>query len=138
MSDLSNPKFAKRDGLLVDFDSRRFYNAIWKAMVATAAREGREADPDEIGGLCQDLTQHVTQQLTLNNGHAPILLETIQDMVERALMEAGQHSVAKQYILYREDHTQRRTQSRNIRPEDVQAFLENRHYCATDLELFQT
>ena len=65
MLDLTNLKIVKRDGALIDFDSRRIYNAIWKATVATAAREGREVDADQVGELCQDLTQRVTQQVKI-------------------------------------------------------------------------
>ena len=42
-------------------------------------------------------------------------IEDIQDQVELALMRAGEHNVARAYVLYREDRSRERTRLRQMR-----------------------
>lgn len=120
----------KRDGTLLDFDSKRILNAIYKAMHATG--EGSEAE-----------AQAVTNQVVLEleeikrkyKNFTPSV-EGIQDTVEKNLILAGYAMTAKGYILYREKHSQLRQQRQHI-PERVRKLHdESRQYFRNPLSEF--
>ena len=83
----------KRDGHLQDFDANKIQAAIFKAAVA-------------VGGTDEDLSGRLTDEVVriLNvrfDGATPDI-ESVQDVVEKVLIEAGHAKTAKAYILYRE------------------------------------
>jgi ribonucleoside-triphosphate reductase len=82
-------KIRKRDGRVVPFDSGRIASAIYKAGCAVGKH-------DEA--LANKLTEEVVAKL--EPGTLPTV-EEIQDLVEQVLIEHGQASTAKAYILYR-------------------------------------
>lgn len=87
------PKIRKRDGRIVRFRAEKIEDAIFKAM--TANRK-----PD------RELAERITSMIVLKvarrfKGKIPSV-EDVQDIVEETLMENGQASVAKAYILYRQ------------------------------------
>ena len=43
-------------------------------------------------------------------------IEDIQDQVELALMRAGEHNVARAYVLYREERAKERARERQAQP----------------------
>jgi ribonucleoside-triphosphate reductase len=89
----------KRDGTVVSFEKKKIADAIFKAIKSVGGEDRLLAD---------ELAESVT--LCLNKNHAGTVpdIETIQDLVERVLIEMGQAETAKAYILYREKRAQLR------------------------------
>ena len=83
-------KVVKRDGKIVDFDMQKIVNAVRKANAAVPEEQRIE------DGRIQDIAEYVKRH---NRGR--LLVEDIQDMVERQLQEAGRYDLAKAYIIYR-------------------------------------
>ena len=90
----------KRDGSVVPFTPERITNAIYRAAVAVDGRDKQRAE---------NLSAQVVTALeeTVPEGQYPNI-ETIQDMVEKVLIENGHARVAKAYILYREERARQR------------------------------
>lgn len=87
-------KIKKRDGRIVDFDSNKIAEAIWKAAKA-------------IGGKDRALSVKLAEQVveTLEKQLKPDEIpsvEQVQDIVEKILIENGHARTAKAYILYRQ------------------------------------
>jgi uridine kinase len=93
----------KRSGAIVPFNQERITNAIYRAAVA-------------VGGRDKDRAQWLSDQAVLMleetcpPGHTPHI-EEIQDVVEKVLIENGHATVAKGYILYRDEQNRRRQES---------------------------
>lgn len=84
----------KRNGATQEFDANRIFNAIRKA-----AEETQEFGESELAAI----TDTVVRRLDEEQGNGKIItIETIQDEVERALMESRFYKTAKAYIVYRE------------------------------------
>ncbi|NLV83007.1 MAG: ribonucleoside triphosphate reductase, partial [Spirochaetales bacterium] len=84
-------KVVKRDGQVVFCDGQKIADAIAKAAAATGENIDSAAIAHEI--LIQLSLKEETQ----------VGVETIQDMVEQALIRIGAADTAKAYILYREN-----------------------------------
>ena len=90
----------KRSGAIVPFNPERITNAIYRAAVAVGGRDRETA---------RTLTLQVVKILEENTAPDQIpTVEEIQDIVEKVLIENGHASVAKAYILYREERARRR------------------------------
>ncbi|MCD6206025.1 MAG: ribonucleoside triphosphate reductase [Candidatus Marinimicrobia bacterium] len=111
---LTIPKITKRNGVVVDFDSRKIYNAILKAGQATA----------EFGfDIAHQLTAEVLQDLQASpNGHI-INVEEIQDSVEMILLRSHFKKTAKAYILYRDQHSKLREISSRHNADLIDQYL---------------
>ena len=83
-------KVQKRTGQIVDFDLEKIENAIKKAFDSKQV----EYDPT--------IVESVDKLISLTYTNVPVSVETIQDYVERALMQFGYYDIAKTFILYRE------------------------------------
>ncbi len=86
----------KRDGRQDEFDQLKITSAIGKAFKAAGTFKTEEV---------QRLSDKVVSYLDLfykQGGHPSV--EIVQDLVEKILMEEGYTSIAKAYILYREQH----------------------------------
>ena len=83
----------KRDGSTERFSLDKIMNAIIKAF-------GSIGEPIDLGRLSKILSR-----LDIHNG---ITVEEIQNEVEVALMQEGYYKVAKNFILYRQQHTEDR------------------------------
>jgi ribonucleoside-diphosphate reductase alpha chain len=99
-------KVRKRDGRIVDFDSSKITNAIFKAFEAVG-------EPDFK--LAKELTEKVIERLKerLSSEEIP-QVEQIQDIVEQVLVEEGKAKVAKAYILYRQKRAEIRREKQQI------------------------
>ncbi|MDD5111924.1 MAG: vitamin B12-dependent ribonucleotide reductase [Candidatus Altiarchaeota archaeon] len=87
-------KIRKRDGRIVKFKLEKISDAIHKAAVSVGIDDIKAAEK---------LAGRVEKELDRKyDGHAIPGVEEIQDVVERVLMEAGDASTAKAYILYRQ------------------------------------
>jgi len=94
----------KREGDVVPFHPEKITEAVFKATLATA--QGDRATAEHIS------TQVVSiLNITCRDGRIPTV-EEVQDLVEQMLIEGGHASVAKAYILYREQHAQLRESRR--------------------------
>jgi len=87
-------KIRKRDGRIVDFDSNKIAEAIWKAAKAIGGKDRK---------LSVKLAEQVVETLEkqLKPGEIPSV-EQVQDIVEKTLIENGHARTAKAYILYRQ------------------------------------
>lgn len=99
----------KRNGQRETYCADKIKNAIQKAFASTGTEIAQDA-------LAQVLTQVERETCAL----AAPSVEQIQDAVERALMQHGYYQEAKNYILYREERSRRRTHRRSI----VESFRE--------------
>ncbi|WP_238335287.1 ribonucleoside-diphosphate reductase subunit alpha [Kribbella amoyensis] len=102
----------RRDGGSTSFDQTKISVALSKAFLAV---EGPEAGGSHrVRDLVVELTERVVAALTSRgDARRSVQVEDIQDQVELALMRAGEHQVARAYVLYREERTKART------PEDA-------------------
>lgn len=83
-------KVIKRDGTTVGFDSTKIMLAVEKANTAVEAAERvTQADITAIANYVEGRNKD------------RLLVEDIQDMVERQLMDLGKFELAKTYIIYR-------------------------------------
>ena len=83
-------KVIKRDGTTVDFDPQKIVVAIEKANAAVEEQcRISESKIKEIAAYVQ------------GKNRPRLLVEDIQDIVERQLQEAGKFDLAKAYIIYR-------------------------------------
>ncbi len=90
-------KIKKRDGRVVKFDSNKIAEAAWKAAKAVGMKDK---------SLAVRLADQVVKELEkqLKPGEIPSV-EQVQDLVEKTLIQNGQASLAKAYILYRQKRT---------------------------------
>jgi len=110
---LADRKFTvrKRDGRLVDFDETRIYLAIEQAFRADVGLQSDDMVTDAVAADAQRVTDAVVERCLSRAVQGEALeIESIQDVVEKRLMEDFS-TVAKRYILYREQ----RRKSRVIR-----------------------
>ncbi|MBI2836551.1 MAG: adenosylcobalamin-dependent ribonucleoside-diphosphate reductase [Chloroflexi bacterium] len=95
----------KRDGSIVPFDAGKIETAIYKALVATGI-DKRE--------LAANLCRRVVELLEQRVGDDLPTVEGVQDIVEEVLMTGGYPSVAKAYVLYREQRAEVRRLKQTI------------------------
>jgi len=101
----------KRDGRRAPFDPQRIRRALQAAFRAERGVSGDEPLPKAAAAQVDVLATEVVawcRQQDLTGEGDRLHVEAIQDEVERALMRAGEHAVARRYILYREAHAQER------------------------------
>ena len=85
----------KRDGNMVAFDKNKIIVAIQKAMLEVNINTDR----------AYDITEKVLDKISDKN---EISIEEIQDIIEETLIEKNYPTVAKAYILYREERKRKR------------------------------
>jgi ribonucleoside-diphosphate reductase alpha chain len=97
----------KRNGTVVAYTDDKITVAITKAFLAVEG--GTAAASSRIHETVARLTEQVstTFKRRMPSG-GTIHIEEIQDQVELALMRAGEHKVARDYVIYREARTQER------------------------------
>lgn len=97
----------KRNGTVVPYDESKIAIAIAKAFLAveggTAAASSRIRET--VASLGEQITATFTRRMPSGG---TIHIEDIQDQVELVLMRAGEHKVARDYVLYREEHARLR------------------------------
>jgi anaerobic ribonucleoside-triphosphate reductase len=96
---LTNMEIMKRDGRREPFFPKKITQAIFKAANACGGSDYRRAE--ELSRQVVELIRQQYDQIIPD-------VETVQDMVEKVLIENGHAKTAKAYILYRE-------QRKNIR-----------------------
>lgn len=101
----------KRNGTIAPYDADRIATAMKKAFIAV---EGDTADhSDRVHDIAVNLTTNITAALHKRwHTGGTIHIENIQDLVELELMRAGEHKVARSYVLYREKRNEERRQEK--------------------------
>ena len=115
LSSNSNPskatlKVIKRDGSAMSFNPDKIAIAMTKAFLAVEG--GRAAESSRVHDLVQNLTTQIFEILNRRLSKSGVVhIEEIQDQVELSLMRAGEHAVARDYVLYRESRKKVREQN---------------------------
>ena len=96
----------KRSGQRVNYDRKKIFNAI------TGANRDASTPSDKLSAEdVERVTDSVEQAIAENE---IIGVEAIQDQVEKSLMAHGFYDVAKQFIVYRQKHAQRREAQKRL------------------------
>lgn len=104
----------RRNGTAVNYDDTKIAAALTSAFMVV------EGDQAAASNRIRELIHHLVTTITTDfKRRAPssgqiIHIETIQDKVELALMRAGEHLVAREYVLYREERRKLREQQQAI------------------------
>ncbi|MCY0871286.1 MAG: ATP cone domain-containing protein [Acidithiobacillus caldus] len=99
-ADLGRYRVIRRNGSVVPFDASKIQVAMTKAFLAVDGGTG--AASARVRDLVGRLTAQVVETLERRQpGGGTLHIEDIQDQVELALMRAGEHEVARAYVLYR-------------------------------------
>src|SRR5690554_2918510 len=97
----------KRNGTVVPFDDSKIAVAVTKAFLAVEG--GTAAASSRVHETVANLTKQInaTFMRRMPSG-GTVHIEDIQDQVELVLMRAGEHKIARDYVLYREEHARLR------------------------------
>jgi ribonucleoside-diphosphate reductase alpha chain len=101
----------KRNGTVVPFDASKIAIAMTKAFLAVEG--GTAAASTRVRETVDNLTKQITATFKrrMPSG-GTIHIEDIQDQVELTLMRAGEQKIARDYVLYREEHARLRAAKR--------------------------
>ena len=94
----------KREGDIVPFDADKITEAVFKAF--KSVEEGDRSKAERVSEQVVSILG-----ITCRDGRIPTV-EEVQDLVEKMLIENGHVSVAKAYILYRDQHAKLRESRR--------------------------
>lgn len=100
-------KVIRRNGQVTDFDGGKIHVALTKAFLDVEGLSA--AGSARIHDTVKQLTEQVVAGLFRRMPDGGMLhIEDIQDQVELALMRAGEHKIARSYVLYREERSRLR------------------------------
>ena len=106
-------KVIRRNGSVVGFEPTKISIAMTKAFIAVNGGQG--AASARVREQVTRLTENVVNALMRRQPSGGTFhIEDIQDQVELALMRAGEHNVARAYVLYREDRAKERARQREV------------------------
>jgi len=109
-------KVIRRNGAVVGFEPAKIAIALTKAFIAVNGGTG--AASARVREQVAQLSSAVVKALVRRQpAGGTFHIEDIQDQVELALMRAGEHNVARAYVLYREDRARERARQRDSQPE---------------------
>ncbi|KZX56810.1 ribonucleotide-diphosphate reductase subunit alpha [Halioglobus sp. HI00S01] len=110
----------KRNGTVVPFEGSKIAVAITKAFLAVEG--GTAAASSRIHETVAKLTDQVaaTFKRRMPSG-GTIHIEDIQDQVELSLMRAGEHKIARDYVIYREEQARKRAAKASLSQETQEA-----------------
>lgn len=131
----------KRNGTVVPYSDDKISVAVTKAFLAVEG--GHAAASTRIHEMVVSLTEQIsgTFKRRMPSG-GTIHIEEIQDQVELALMRSGEHKVARDYVLYREQRAQIRAEksekpSTTINHPGINVTLEDGSVQALDMQRIQ-
>ena len=111
-AELENCTVVKRDGQLVPFRRSRIFRAIELALRATNTIAPSAPLPQNLYSIAQQVTTEVVEAVAVEAAKgACVTVEGIQDTVEVKLMQAELYDVARNYIIYRDEHKAARDDS---------------------------
>src|SRR6185436_5215533 len=114
VSEYTEYKVIRRNGAVVGFEPAKISVAMTKAFLAVTGGTG--AASARVREQVARLTDAVVQALVRRQPSGGTFhIEDIQDQVELALMRAGEHNVARAYVLYREERSKERAKQRQAR-----------------------
>ena len=104
-------KVIRRNGSVVAFEPSKIAIAMTKAFIAVNGGQGAASARvrEQVGNLTQ---AGVNALMRRQPSGGTFHIEDIQDQVELALMRAGEHNVARAYVLYREERAKERARQR--------------------------
>jgi ribonucleoside-diphosphate reductase alpha chain len=109
-------KVIRRNGAVVAFEPAKISIAMTKAFIAVNGGTG--AASARVREQVAKLTEAVVAALMRRQPSGGTFhIEDIQDQVELALMRAGEHNVARAYVLYREERARARAREREAQHE---------------------
>ena len=118
-SEYAEYRVIRRNGAVVGFEPAKISVAVTKAFLAVNGGTG--AASARVREQVANLTQAVVQALVRRQPSGGTFhIEDIQDQVELALMRAGEHNVARAYVLYREDRARERAKQRQAQQATAQ------------------
>ena len=104
-SELQEFTVVKRNGSLVPFRRKRIYHALEAAFRDTKKVPKNDPLPEELSQIVEETMHHVMEKLSeFATKGTCLTVEGIQDIVEVSLMDQGHHDVARDYIIYRDQH----------------------------------
>ena len=106
MEKLKVKQIKKREGDIVPFEPDKITEAVFKAF--KAVEEGHREEAEHLSGQLVSILE-----ITCRDGRVP-MVEEVQDLVEKILVENGYAKAAKAYILYRDQHAKLRESRRLI------------------------
>lgn len=87
-------KIIKRNGTVVDFDSSKIYNAMYKA--ANSVYVVSDDLADNLGRIARSIETQLRE-----NGTDEVTISMVQALVEEKLLTNGYIHIAEHYISYR-------------------------------------
>ena len=111
-------KVIRRNGAVVGFEPAKISIAMTKAFLAVNGGTGAASARvrEQVGRLTQSVVHAlVRRQPSGGTFH----IEDIQDQVELALMRAGEHNIARSYVLYRDERAKERAKQRQAQQPDA-------------------
>jgi len=115
----------KRDGRTAEFNVGKITDAVEKAFTASGAMQERE--------VADEISAQVLQKLESGAIEGTPTVESIQDLVEETLIEAGFIQTAKAYILYRAE----RNRVRDVNSRLVQTLKDITFSKASDSDIMR-
>ena len=97
----------KRTGEIVEFNHEKIASAISRALKSSHEEVSKPFESVTPTELASKIEHSILQSEDIT---IPINIETIQNYVEIALMEAGFFVTARSYIIYRHEHSKSREQ----------------------------
>jgi len=101
----------KRSGEIVPFDKNKIVTAIYKAQEAVGKADSRRAEE-----LATEAVKKIAKKF---HKHTIPAVEEIQDLVEATLIDSNEPSLAKAYIIYRDQRRQLRDINRETSGEKL-------------------
>ncbi len=108
---LNQYRVIRRNGQLTVFDANKIAAALTKAFLAVEGGAAKESN--RIHQTVRHLTDGVVKGISRRLQETGMVhIEEIQDQVELVLMRAGEHKVARAYVVYRDEHAQLRAEKK--------------------------
>src|SRR5690554_3507033 len=119
----SRYRVIRRNGQTTDFDLSKIKVAVTKAFLSVEG--GQAAASTRVRQVVERLSEEVFEALfrRMDEG-GTVHIEDIQDQVELAMMRAGEHKAARNYVLYREKQSEKRAKAQ-AKAEKEQPAVEN-------------
>jgi ribonucleoside-diphosphate reductase alpha chain len=120
----------RRNGAVVGFEPSKISIAMTKAFIAVNGGAGAASARvrEQVAKLAENA---VNALLRRRPSGGTFHIEDIQDQVELALMRAGEHNVARAYVLYREERAKERAKERPAQDRREQSAITVKEGAAT-------
>lgn len=108
----------KRDGSTVAFDRTKIESAILRCYMDAKVSGPDAGQSTAVRSKARSFTEQVLAAI-LARPRATIQIEDIQDLVEQTLMKAGEHTAAREYVLFRDRQAAERRAAEQVAPAPV-------------------